>query len=307
MTHDPATLDQLRVLIAIAETGSFSAAGRKLNRVQSAISHAVGAMEDQFGTLLFDRSAGRPTLTPAGESVLAVARDVCARADALRRLAEALGRGEEPILAVAIEVLYPTAALAAACREFAVAWPAVQLRLNIDTLGAVAERVRDGSSVFGIVGPAADTRDLHSRYLGEVQLVTVVASSHPLGSEPGPLPVARVAEEVQIVLSERAAQDETPDQGVLSTRTWRVHDLQTKRALILDGLGWGNLPLSAVEDDLATNRLRRIHLESWPPDGVRLPLMTVTRSDTVLGPAGSWLLTRLEQACGVRPDTPSMK
>ncbi len=297
MMQDPATLDQLRVLVAIADTGSFSAAGRKLNRVQSAISHAVACVEDQLGSSIFDRSGGRPTFTPAGESVLAIARDVCGRADALRRLAEGLRRGEEPVLAVAIEVLYPTAALAAACREFAVAWPAVQLRLHIDTLGAVAERVRDGSSVFGIVGPAADTRGLQPRYLGDIRMIAVVSATHPLASAPAPVPVARLTEEVQIVVSERAAQEETPDQGVLSARTWRVHDLHTKRALILDGLGWGNLPSNFVEEDLAAGRLRQIRPENAAPEGMLLPLMTVMRPDSVLGPAGQWLRNRLELGC----------
>jgi len=50
------TLDQLRVLVTIADTGSFSAAGRQLGRVQSAISQAIATLEDVQGVLLFDRS-----------------------------------------------------------------------------------------------------------------------------------------------------------------------------------------------------------------------------------------------------------
>ena len=46
---DPLTLDQMRVLVAVAETGSFSAAARKLGRVQSAISQAVQTMEAALG------------------------------------------------------------------------------------------------------------------------------------------------------------------------------------------------------------------------------------------------------------------
>ena len=45
---EPVTLDQLRVLIAIAETGSFSAAARRLKRAQSAVSHAVMALEQEL-------------------------------------------------------------------------------------------------------------------------------------------------------------------------------------------------------------------------------------------------------------------
>jgi DNA-binding transcriptional LysR family regulator len=52
---DPLTLDQMRVLVAVAETGSFSAAARKLGRVQSAISQAVRTMEQALRLTLFDR------------------------------------------------------------------------------------------------------------------------------------------------------------------------------------------------------------------------------------------------------------
>lgn len=296
LSQDPATLDQLRVLIAIVETGSFSAAGRRLNRVQSAISHAVGAMEEQFGTPLFDRSTGRPVLTPAGDAVLTVARDVCRHADALRQLAAGLNRGEEPCLSAAVDVLYPERALVDACRAFAAVWPSVQLRLHTDTLGAISSLVRDGTSAFGVVGVAADTRGLVTRHLGVVQMVTVVAPGHPL-AQPGPLDAAPLAEAIQIVLSERTVAEQTPDQAVLSPRTWRVHDLPTKRALICSGLGWGNLPMSLVAEDLAAGRLVRIQPAAWPPEGISLSLLVVTRPDTQLGPAGRWLLERLEQGC----------
>ncbi len=50
---DPLTLDQMRVLVAVAEAGSFSAAARRLGRVQSAISQAVQAMEATLGVAAF--------------------------------------------------------------------------------------------------------------------------------------------------------------------------------------------------------------------------------------------------------------
>ena len=54
------TLDQLRVLVTIADTGSFSAASRELRRAQSAISQAVANLEGVQGVELFDRRGHRP-------------------------------------------------------------------------------------------------------------------------------------------------------------------------------------------------------------------------------------------------------
>lgn len=54
------TLDQLRVLVTIADTGSFSAASRELRRAQSAISQAVANLEGLQGVELFDRQGHAP-------------------------------------------------------------------------------------------------------------------------------------------------------------------------------------------------------------------------------------------------------
>ena len=76
-------------------------------------------------------------------------------------------------------------------------------------------------------------------------------------------------EAVQIVLSERtlAGDPETPDQGVLSERTWRVANLATKHALIRGGLGWGHLPEHLVRRDLRAGRLVELRLDGLGDGG----------------------------------------
>jgi len=69
---EPVTLDQLRVLIAIGEAGSFSAAARQLSRAQSAVSHAVLTLEQALGVALFDRSGIRRLTDGLGGVALAL-------------------------------------------------------------------------------------------------------------------------------------------------------------------------------------------------------------------------------------------
>ncbi|GAL35962.1 LysR-family transcriptional regulator STM3020 [Vibrio maritimus] len=60
--------ERLLYLVSIAETGSFSAAARKLGVSPSAVNQAVQAMEIDLGISVFDRVAGKaPTLTPEGK------------------------------------------------------------------------------------------------------------------------------------------------------------------------------------------------------------------------------------------------
>jgi DNA-binding transcriptional LysR family regulator len=91
---DDLTLDQMRVLIAVTEAESFSAAARRLGRVQSAVSQSVQALEQTMRLSLFDRSGKMPVLTDVGREVLHDARQVVQRADAQH--AETIAGGTEP-------------------------------------------------------------------------------------------------------------------------------------------------------------------------------------------------------------------
>jgi DNA-binding transcriptional LysR family regulator len=65
------SLDQMRAALAVADSGSFSAAARILRRKQSAVSYAVANLERQLGVPLFERSDGHaPTTTEAGRVLL---------------------------------------------------------------------------------------------------------------------------------------------------------------------------------------------------------------------------------------------
>jgi len=69
---DAITLDQLRTFIAAVDEGSFSAAGRKLDRAQSVASQTLANLEARLGVKLFDRSARYPRLTEEGRRLLAL-------------------------------------------------------------------------------------------------------------------------------------------------------------------------------------------------------------------------------------------
>src|SRR3546814_13495285 len=89
---DGISLDQLRAFIAAVDEGSFSAAARKLYRVQSAVSGWVGGLENQLGVVLFDRTTRFPKLTPAGALLLVDARNVVSGVDAMKARAKQIGR-----------------------------------------------------------------------------------------------------------------------------------------------------------------------------------------------------------------------
>jgi DNA-binding transcriptional LysR family regulator len=78
---------------------------------------------------------------------------------------------------------------------------------------------------------------------------------------------------------------------VVSPQTWRLGDLGAKHALILQGLGWGNMPESMIRADVAAGRLVALDIENRPSH--RYGLWALHRSDRPPGPAARWLLDRL--------------
>ena len=286
------TLDQLLVLVAVAEAGSFSATARALNRTQSVVSYTIASLERQLGLPLFDRGQRRPVLTPAGRAVLADARRVAAVMGELRARATGLAGGLEAEVSLAVEIMFPTTRLVAALQAFAVQFPTVALRLQVETLGQVVQLVLDRRCGLGIAGwMAARYHTLERVPLGAAVLVPVAAPAHPLSMLRRKLTPFELSQETQLVLTDRSTLTEGQDFGVLSPRTWRLGDLGAKHALLRAGLGWGNMPEQMVRDDLAGGRLTRLDLPNPAPDTFELSL--VHRQDARPGRAGSWLARRL--------------
>jgi len=316
---DPITLDQLRTFVTVVEEGSFSAAARRLRRVQSAVSTSMANLETQLGVQVWDRSTKIARLTDAGTALLGAARRVLGEMDSLRTLTTGLAGGVEARVSLCVDALFPVSALVDACVEFAREFPLVDLRVDTQTMSAVAERVASGEATLGVAGPLGARTSLERRVLAAVRMLAVVAPSHPLANadaktkrtkrEKARVPTAALADHVQIVLSERRddGDEGVPDQAVLSPRTWRVADLHTKHAMLRAGLGWGNLPEHLVRADVAAGRLVVVRPEAWSDDEHTLTFSAVHRRDRPIGPAHQWLVGALERLCTRAVEAPSRR
>lgn len=283
------TYDQLHIFLTVLETGSFAAAGRKLNRATSVISYGISNLEAQLGVELFDRHATRrPRLTIAGEAVLAEARLVAQGMDGLRAKVKGLLEGLEAEVQIAVDVMLPSARLGTVLRAFSAEFPTVALRLHVEALGGVTALVLDGRANLGISGPLPlESEHLARVTAGSVRMVPVAAPDHPLARMESILPGA-CSEHVQLVLTDRSPLTEGRDFSVVSTRTWRLADIGAKHALLREGIGWGNMPVPMIEADLFSGALVRLPIPDNPGGNYRFS--GIYRRDTPPGPATSWLL-----------------
>ena len=293
---DGYSIDQLRTFVAAAETGSFSAAARRLGRAQSVVSQTLANLEALIGVRLFDRSTRYPVLTDEGRALLDRARAVTASMDQFKAQARGLAGGLEPELSVVINVLFPTRVLTQAIAAFQVRFPDTPLRISVEGLGAVLELVLEGTCSFGIRGPLAiASEQMTSEYLLDVDYQMVCAPGHPLAQHSGPIPSDVASRHVQLVLSDRSRLTQGKDMRVIGQKTWRLYDIGAKHALLKAGLGWGGMPLESVQDDLRRGTLVPITIaDLLLPSTVTMS--AVYRTDAPPGPAGRGLIEELVRA-----------
>lgn len=296
---DGVSLDQLRTFVAAVDEGSFSAAARRLNRVQSAVSTWVSSLEAQIGVVLFDRSGRYPKLTPEGVLLLADARNIVSGVDTLKARARLMSAGLEAELSVVVDVFFPTAVFSAAAKAFASRFPLTPLRVFVEGLGAAYQPVVEGRCSLGILAPLPlEFPSLVSESIGPLSLVTVAAPDHPLASFKRRIPKAALAKHVQLVLTDRSDLSAGQDYGVKSALTWRLADLSTKHAFLRNSVGWGNMPQHMVSSDLADGTLVALDVEDMLLKGVTLMMAAFHRASEPPGPAGRWLIDDLKARYG---------
>lgn len=263
---DNVTINQLRAFVAVCDQGSFSGAARKLGRAQSAISHAVKALESAFDVELFERNTRKAQLSAAGRSLLPDARAVISRVEEMKNHAGAIAKSGVPQVSVAIDAYFPRARLVDCLRTLQAEFPTAAINLRITTMqggeSLVLERVCALAITIENV-PEANPDAIERSWLCEAEMVTTCAPHHPLTSTQAPIPTDEFGRHVQVVVTDNQPGAEKTQQGVAGKRQWLVNDLGAKRDLLKAGLGWGHLPRHVVDEDLASGRLVELERRAW--------------------------------------------
>jgi DNA-binding transcriptional LysR family regulator len=294
---DRLTLDQLRILAAVAETGSFSAAARRLGRVQSAVSQSVQALEATLGVLLFDRSERTPRLSDAGRALLVDAQQILRSTESLRAHAESIAAEVEPELSLAVDAVLPEDPLRASLKALSHEFPHLPVTLFTEGLGGAEQRLRDRVARLGIYVPLPVARpsDLIGEFLASNPMVPVVATDHALAREPSPLRRDVIERYVQLVLTDRTPLSEGFQGNVLGLRIWRFADIQTRLQYLLDGFGWCYMPVHLVQAHISAGRLARLDIAEHRGLEFSFPLHVMHERSRPPGRAGRWLIAELRR------------
>src|SRR6476661_7893016 len=173
-------LRQLEILQAIAETGSFTASGRKLNVSQSAISRQILLLEEELGEPLFLRVGRQVRMTPAAESLvqlgqrvfLDVRETVGTITDRTREL-----RGTLRLSGGMTVCLYVFPPLLKHLRRV---HPQLDVRLTVATAGQSVQQLREGRVEAGLLTLPVEGDDLVTVPVLREELLLITTPTHPL-------------------------------------------------------------------------------------------------------------------------------
>ena len=263
---DNVTINQLRAFVAVCDQGSFSGAARELNRAQSAISHAIKALESAFDVELFERNTRKATLTGAGRSLLPDARAVISRTEEMKTRAVSIAQAGVPQVSIAVDTYFPRAHLVECLRSLQADFSTVAINLRMSSMQSGERLVVEGTCALAVTiseVPELSPGTIDRQYLCEVQMVTVCAPSHPLAAISGPIPREEFGRHIQLVVTDNQPDSERTQQGVAGERQWLVNDLGAKHDLLRGGLCWGHMPRHMVAEDLANATLVELQRRAW--------------------------------------------
>jgi LysR family transcriptional regulator, regulator for metE and metH len=186
MSRTPSGIEirHLRLIAALAEHGSLTSVARMLGLTQPALSHQLRDLELRLRAPLFERTARRMVLTPAGEQLTHVARRVLAEVDAFERQAAdgafAVARGK---VRVATECYTVYHWLPTVLREFQNRWPKIELRVTPEHTASPVTALRQGALDLALVYHRPMDKRIRLERLFDDEMVVVTAPDHRFAAE----------------------------------------------------------------------------------------------------------------------------
>lgn len=241
-------LRQLNALLAVAQTGSFSAAARSLNTVQSNVSTHVARLEQELDAVLIDRGTG--TLTEEGEIVASRARRINAELESIiDDLAslddEVTGTARVGVIGTTARWLVPKLVVA-----MAEGHPGVRVIVVDATTSSLLLQLNSGALDCAIVNLPIDDPEVTTEPLFDEEAVVVVPAGHPLYVHDS-VTLADI-HHVPLLLEPKGTsfRDHLDEQsakvGVELTSQAEVDGMRLLATLAFEGFGAALLPASAA-------------------------------------------------------------
>jgi len=260
-------LDHLRVLVAVLESGTFTAAAARLKLSQPAVSQHMAALEREAGIALFERAGRLRVPTDAARELAERGRAAMAALAEADRTAEQLRGLRGGRLAVGASETAGTYLVPEMLGAFAERHPDVELRMDIAEAGELVRRLRVRDIDVGVVCELSPTEGILTAALSPERMVPVWGRDSPLTS--GKVTLERFLEQ-PFIARERGSGTRTVVDRWLSELghglepAMELGSLEAMKQAVACGLGVSVLPEVGVPSEEAAGRLRIGRLPGTP-------------------------------------------
>jgi DNA-binding transcriptional LysR family regulator len=261
------TLEQLRIFVCVAERLNMTRAAEALHITQSGVSASISALENTYGTTLFDRVGRRIELSAAGEAFLVEAEKVLRQVGSAQRTLLDLSNLRRGKVSVCASQTVGNYFLPPMITRFQERWPSLELELSIANTAGAVKMILDGRSEIAVVeGEHSEPVLTNLRIPGD-KICVFVAPGHPwAGRRPEPAELAKAG----WVLREDGSGTRAEFMRALAALGVDEADVEVRlelptneavRSAVTAGAGPGALSELAVAEGLAAGALAKVEIE----------------------------------------------
>lgn len=282
------TFEQLLVFHTIVRTGSFKAASNEMHKTQPAISFSIKKLEEELQVELFDRSAYRPTLTDHGRALYERSLKIMQGMAELESMSKSFQQKEEPEISISLDGVCLKPDVLKLLKSFSDDHPYTKLNLSFDILSEAERKVTSKEALFGITHFVSEKSHLELVPVTKVTMVPVI--NRELYKE------KKVKSQKDLLgIDQIVVGDKNPTGasfGLLEEgKKWRMLDINFKHDIILAGLGWGHLPIHAVEREIKDKKIIVLNFEDIHPRDLEIYLIRLKKHQ--FGPVAKMLWEEL--------------
>jgi DNA-binding transcriptional LysR family regulator len=273
MAFNKTTLEQWAVLASVVDEGGFAQAAKVLHRSQSAVSYAVGRLQEALGLPLLELDGRKSVLTPHGKTLLGRARPLLRDLDTLEAVARSLKQGWEPELKLVVDAAFPRTQLFAIVADLQRACPHTDIQLADAVLSGAEEAITERHADV-VVSSRVPPGFLGDRLL-DVEFIAVARSDHPLLRIDRTLTLDDLTRHVQAVVRDSGSTQPRDEGWLGADHRYTVSSMESSVGLVLAGLAYAWLPEHVLANYLREGVLRRIPLAGGGSRTVTLHIVMV--------------------------------
>lgn len=257
------TSDSVKVFLEVLDSGSFSAAARRLKRVPSAISMNISQLEAELDMQLFDRSAREAIPTTAALALEPKARQVQQQLRELQTQALQLHQGLEKRLTLAIAPELLSAAWNGPLATLAAEFPALEVEVRSEPQADALRLLHEGSVQIALVfeRPTLDERERFQEFGSELLVAVAAPDYSELTAHDGAVREEHLMTMRQILVGS-GDMNGADTRMLLSRKIWLTDSHLATLSLVQAGLGWAWLPKTLIQPALSSGTLVEIAFEN---------------------------------------------